>query len=121
MTLANFLLCTPGLGCILPALSSTGRVMQVGNPNLVFWLLQLTITNIWNIKFLPMTEVLVMSVKGLDFGLFLLKIPARRIGLCRQLRGRLGKWNRDLAMAPLMQYVTPIRHYVGEADLRFQP
>lgn len=62
-----------------------------------------------------------MSVKGMDFGPFLLKIPVVMIGLCRQLRGRLGKWHRDLAMAPLMKYVMPMWHYVGEADLRFQP
>ena len=121
MTTANYLLCPPGLGCMLPALGTTGHSTQVGNPNLVHWLPQLTITNIWNIKFLAMTEVPVMSVKELDFDPFLRKIPAGKIGLCRQLRGRLGRWTRDMALAPSMQYVTPIRHYVGEADLRFEP
>jgi len=87
----------------------------------VFWLPQLSITNIWNIKLLPMTEVPVASVQELDFQSYLKKIPAGKIGLCRQLRGRMGKWTRDLALAPSLQYVTPIRHYVGEADLRFQP
>jgi len=121
MTAADYLVCPPGLGCMLPALSSTGHSTQVGNPNLVFWLPQLSITNIWNVKLLPMTEVPVASVKELDFQTYLRKIPAGKIGLCRQLRGRMGSWSRDMALAPFLQYVTPIRHYVGEADLRFEP
>lgn len=121
MVASDYLLCPPGLGCMLPALSTEGRASQVSNTNLVFWLPQLSIENIWNIKFLPMAEVPVMSVKGLNFNTFLQKIPAGKIGVCRQLRARLGSWTKDMAMAPFMQYITPIRHYVGEADLRFEP
>merc|ERR1719162_1939186 len=80
MTAADYLVCPPGLGCMLPALSSTGHSTQVGNPNLVFWLPQLSITNIWNIKLLPMTEVPVASVQELDFQSYLKKIPAGKIG-----------------------------------------
>lgn len=121
MTAADYLVCPPGLGCILPALSSTGHSTQVGNPNLVFWLPQLSITNIWNVKLLPMTQVPTASVTELNFQHFLSKIPAGKIGLCRQLRGRMGYWTQDMALTPSLQYTTPIRHYVGEADLMFEP
>jgi len=120
MVAADYLVCPPGLGCILPALSTKGHPTQVANPNLVFWLPQLYIENIWNVKFLPMTEVPVASVIGIDFDSILRKIPAGKIGICRQLRARLGAWTKDMTLAPFMQYISPIRHYVGEADMRFE-
>ena len=121
MTTANYLICPPGLGCMLPALSTAGRSTIVGNPNLIFWLPQLTLETIWNIKFLDMNEVPVMGVTDLDYDSFVNKIPPGKIGQCRQMRGQLGHWVQDMAMAPYMQYPTPIRHYVGEAAMRFQP
>jgi len=122
MVAADYLVCPPGVACMIPALASNGRSTIIGNPNLIFWLDQLPIAQIWNLKLLPMTQVPVQSIADLDYSMFLRKIPPGKIGLCRHLRGRLGHWFQvDSEEAATQQYSSALRHYVGEADLRFAP
>jgi len=119
---ADYLVCPPGTGCMISALSSDGKSSLVANPNLVFYLHLLSPEIISNLRFLPMTQVPVMNVADLDYVVFLNKIPPGKIGQCRHLRGRLGHWvQSDWSTVASYQYPTPIRHYVGEADIKFQP
>lgn len=121
MVSADYLVCPPGVSCIIPAMTMHGYSSVINNPNLVFWLPMLTIENIWNVKFLPMQSVPVTSINGMDYERFLTKIPPGKIGLCRNLRGRRGHWEKNMNIAQDLQYPSPIRHYVGEADMKFVP
>ena len=118
---ANYLVCPPGTGCVLPAIAQLGHSSLVGNPNLVPWMNLIPTELVWNSTFLHYQEVPVSPLEDMDFAVFLNKIPPGKIGQCRSLRGRLGSWDQDLDHASEFQYKTPIRHYVGEADLRFEP
>lgn len=119
MISADYLVCPPGVSCVIPAMTMQGYSSLINNPNLVFWLPMLQVENVWNVKFLPMQAVPVTSVTGMDYERFLTKIPPGKIGVCRDLRGRRGHWVKDNKLAPELQYASPIRHYVGEADMKF--
>lgn len=47
--------------------------------------------------------------------------PPTDQSMCSSLRGRMGHWEQNLAIAPQLQYRTPLNHYFGFADRRFQP
>lgn len=46
--------------------------------------------------------------------------PNKDAGDCRFFRGRVGKWNQDMAYAEHAQYRTPLAHYSGNAEKLFR-
>jgi len=122
MNLADYLVCPPGISCFIPALvSGVAKSTLVANPNIVPWLSQIGEAELKNVTLLDMAKTFVAPVDNMDYGSFLNKLPPHEEKDCRFLRGRMGKWKQDMFSALEFQYPSSIRHYVGEADLRFIP
>ena len=50
----------------------------------------------------------------------LLNMPPTRPNDCKQIRGRLGHWERDMSYAKLAQYKSQLRHYSGQSEIHFR-
>ncbi|EED96470.1 predicted protein, partial [Thalassiosira pseudonana CCMP1335] len=104
MITADHLVCPPGVGCLLPAIARDAYtyVYEKTSPTVSTWL---TCT--------PSDYLTRMTIPSFP--------PVFVDGDCRHLRGRVGSWSKDMALAPSLQYDTDVDGYLGCADSSFLP
>ena len=105
MITADHLICPPGVGCLLPAITRDAYTYiydETANQTTKTWLS--------------------CSPQGYLSRLNILEFPPTFVqDDCRHLRGRVGAWTRDMPLANNMQYTNPVDGYLGCADENFSP
>ncbi|KAL7537028.1 hypothetical protein ACHAXR_011537 [Thalassiosira sp. AJA248-18] len=106
MITADHLVCPPGVGCLLPAIARDAYtyVYETTAPT--------TTVSTW-LTCTPQDYINRMTIPEFP--------PAFVEGDCRHLRARVGEWANDMALAPSLQYSTPVDGYLGCADTNFSP
>lgn len=102
MITADVLVCPPGEGCLLPAIARDAYtyIYEKTSPTVSTWL-TCTPDNYLNRLTVPKYP------------------PVFLQGDCRHLRARIGAWTADMALAPSLQYSSPVDGYLGCADSNF--
>ena len=104
MITADHLVCPPGVGCLLPAIARDAYtyVYETTAPTVSTWL-----------TCIPTDYLTRLTIPSFP--------PVFVQGDCRHLRARLGSWSSNMALAPSLQYSTPVDGYFGCADANFVP
>lgn len=102
MITADVLVCPPGEGCLLPAIARDAYtyVYEKTSPTVSTWL-----------TCVPANYLTRFTTPTYP--------PVFLQGDCRHLRARIGAWAQDAALAPSLQYSTPVDGYLGCADTNF--
>lgn len=105
MIMADHLICPPGVGCLLPAITRDAYTYiydETANHTAKTWLSCTPPNYLSRLKIHEFPPTFVQDD-------------------CRHLRGRVGAWKSDLSLANNMQYTNPVDGYLGCADENFSP
>ena len=127
MLISQTLIC-PSASCLLPALARDGEVEDtiVSSTSFTTFLPSAHTSQVTKLSSTATSTLRSTNADKADAPLSaesfsFVYAPPTDQSICSSLRGRMGHWEQNLAVAPQLQYRTPLNHYFGFADRRFQP